>query len=91
MRKATLHNEAQMQKVVGGGGGGGVRVVVERAGDVIPKIVGVVGGGGGGGEIVFPKVCPSCGGETIKEEGMIVVYFVLMYFFLYLHCIYIII
>lgn len=45
-------------------------VIVERAGEVIPYIVGVVPALRDGSEkkIHFPKNCPSCGEELIKPE-----------------------
>jgi DNA ligase (NAD+) len=49
----------------------GDTVIVERAGEVIPYIVGVVPDLRDGKEkkIHFPKKCPSCGDELIKPEG----------------------
>ena len=67
---ATLHNEDEiLRKDVRVGD----TVVVERAGDVIPHILGVdinkrpkknI-------EFVFPKNCPSCGSKTTKEYNEI--------------------
>lgn len=49
----------------------GDQVIVERAGDVIPYIVKAVDSLRNGSEtpIVFPKSCPSCTTELIKEEN----------------------
>jgi len=49
----------------------GDRVIVERAGDVIPYIVRSLSEMRTGTEtpIVFPRQCPVCGGEVIKVEG----------------------
>jgi DNA ligase (NAD+) len=46
-------------------------VIVERAGDVIPYIVGVDKSARTGNEkpIVFPKNCPSCGSPVVKLPG----------------------
>ena len=46
-------------------------VVVERAGDVIPKVVSFVPEGRKGMEFewVFPTECPSCGSKIIRLEG----------------------
>ncbi len=48
----------------------GDTVIVERAGEVIPYIVGVVADLRDGSEkkIHFPKTCPSCGSELIRPE-----------------------
>ena len=48
----------------------GDTVIVERAGEVIPYIVGVVADLRDGNEkkIHFPKHCPSCGNDLIKTE-----------------------
>ena len=45
----------------------GDRVLIERAGDVIPKVVRVLESFNGL-EIVPPKFCPSCHGEILKDE-----------------------
>ena len=64
---ATLHNEDQVQvKDVRLGD----MVVVRKAGDVIPEVVGPVPGGGTGRRRRrawrFPTVCPSCGGPLVR-------------------------
>lgn len=48
----------------------GDTVIVERAGEVIPYILGVVADLRDGSEktIHFPKACPSCGSELIRPE-----------------------
>ena len=60
---ATLHNFDEIKRL-------GVRVgdtvIVERAGEVIPKIIKVVEHKGQE-EILPPAVCPSCGGPVYKE------------------------
>ena len=61
--RATLHNAGFMQRnqiTIG------TKISVRKAGKIIPKVTGVVSGGG---EPDFPDICPSCGGETILEEG----------------------
>jgi DNA ligase (NAD+) len=49
----------------------GDTVTVERAGDVIPYVVGVVHAARTGREIVFemPAHCPACGSAVIREAG----------------------
>ena len=65
---ATLHNEDEVaRKDVRIGD----TVVVRRAGDVIPEIVGPVTSKRTGKEKKFkmPKKCPSCGSDIVREEG----------------------
>jgi DNA ligase (NAD+) len=64
---ATLHNFDEVARL---GLKIGDRVVIERAGEVIPKVVKVVPGSRTGGErdIVPPKACPACGSELFKDE-----------------------
>ena len=70
IRHATLHNfdEIRRLKVKEGD-----RVLIERAGDVIPKIVKVVETKGRK-EFVIPKSCPVCKGRVIKEKEEDVAY-----------------
>ena len=76
VRLATLHNEDQVRlKDVRPGD----LVIVHKAGDVIPEVVGpVLGpdtgeGDGSGGERpppwTFPTTCPSCGGPLTRLPG----------------------
>src|SRR5260370_9300346 len=64
--RATLHNEDEIGRL---GVEIGDRVLVERSGDVIPKVVRVVREGGGRRTMRMPKHCPECGGEIVREEG----------------------
>ncbi|MBI4218022.1 MAG: NAD-dependent DNA ligase LigA [Elusimicrobia bacterium] len=50
------------------------QVLIERAGDVIPKVVRVVTRSKSGRKIVPPKKCPSCEGEVIREKEEEVAY-----------------
>lgn len=66
--QAALHNEEDVHRKdirIGD------RVVVQRAGEVIPEIVGPVASRRTGSERVFsmPTRCPVCGSEVIKPTG----------------------
>jgi DNA ligase (NAD+) len=66
--RATLHNEEDInRKQIREGD----VVVVQRAGDVIPQIVGPAGGvhQPGTKEFRMPKNCPLCGTRVVKPEG----------------------
>jgi DNA ligase (NAD+) len=65
---ATLHNEEQVRaKDVRIGD----TVVVRRAGDVIPEVIGPVLSGRTGDEVVWsmPDECPFCGHPIVRPEG----------------------
>ena len=67
---ATLHNEDEIARK-------GVRVgdtvIVQRAGDVIPQIVGVVADKPRGPEdFKFPEICPVCGAHAVRPEGEVI-------------------
>lgn len=67
--RATLHNEDEITRL---GLKIGDYVSVERGGDVIPKITHVIDDKQhprGSTEIVFPKQCPRCGEDVVREEG----------------------
>ena len=70
---ATLHNFDEIGRL---GVKIGDRIVLERAGDVIPKVIRVVKGMRTGKEKKFqvPDLCPSCGGKVIKEKEEEVAY-----------------
>jgi DNA ligase (NAD+) len=66
--RATLHNEEDInRKQIREGD----IVIVQRAGDVIPQIVGPAGGvhQPGTKEFRMPRSCPLCGTEVVKPEG----------------------
>ena len=66
--RASLHNEDEIaRKDIREGD----RVVVQRAGDVIPQIVQVVDADrkGRGKPFKMPDRCPVCGSHAIREEG----------------------
>ncbi len=63
---STLHNEDEIARL---GLQIGDTVLVERAGDVIPKVVRVVSQGADRRPFHMPKVCPVCGGDVVRAEG----------------------
>jgi len=64
--RATLHNEDEIARL---GVEIGDQVLIERSGDVIPKVVRVVQQGKDRRPFRMPKHCPVCGGEIVREEG----------------------
>jgi DNA ligase (NAD+) len=63
---ATLHNEDEIERL---GLHIGDTVIIERSGDVIPKVVRVVKEGCERKPFKMPARCPVCGGEVIRAEG----------------------
>ncbi|MFZ2356836.1 MAG: NAD-dependent DNA ligase LigA [Candidatus Omnitrophota bacterium] len=70
IRNATLHNFDEIKRL---NIKEGDRVLIERAGDVIPKVVKVVASLGRK-SFQIPKVCPECLGKVIKEKEEDVAY-----------------
>ncbi len=66
IRHATLHNEDEIERL---GLQINDRVLLERGGDVIPKIVRVVSRAPDRREFVVPDQCPVCKGEVYRPEG----------------------
>ncbi len=64
--RATLHNEDEIARL---GLQIGDTVIVERSGDVIPKVVRVKMQGTHRKPFRMPKACPVCGGRIVREEG----------------------
>lgn len=64
--RATLHNEDEIARL---GLQIGDEVVIERSGDVIPKVVRVRTQGTHRRPFRIPKHCPVCGGRVVREEG----------------------
>jgi DNA ligase (NAD+) len=71
IRNATLHNidEIRRRDIRVGD-----TVVIQRAGDVIPDVVGPVVEARDGSEVVWemPPTCPACGTEAVREPGEVV-------------------
>jgi DNA ligase (NAD+) len=63
--RATLHNEDEIARL---GVQVGDEVLVERSGDVIPKVVRVTREGETRQPFQMPKHCPVCGGNIVREE-----------------------
>ncbi|MFH1248041.1 MAG: NAD-dependent DNA ligase LigA [Candidatus Omnitrophota bacterium] len=70
IRHATLHNFDEIKRLKVREGD---RVLIERAGDVIPKVVKVVEHKGKK-EFRVPNVCPACKGKVVKEKEEDVAY-----------------
>jgi DNA ligase (NAD+) len=66
IRNATLHNEDELERL---GVWIGDRVLIERGGDVIPKVVRIVSQAEDRRKFVMPDRCPVCGGEVYRPEG----------------------
>ncbi|MBP7656041.1 MAG: NAD-dependent DNA ligase LigA [Pseudoxanthomonas sp.] len=66
--RATLHNADQVARLDVRNGD---TVIVRRAGDVIPEVVGVVAERRPDGTVPWrmPTQCPVCGSEIVREEG----------------------
>ena len=79
VQNATLHNEDYIRGIGNDGspirGGADIRigdiVTVQRAGDVIPQVLGVLleKRPKSAKPYEFPRVCPACGSHAVREEG----------------------
>jgi DNA ligase (NAD+) len=67
--RSTLHNEDEIARL---GVAAGDTVLVERSGDVIPKVVKVVRQGEPRTPFQMPAECPVCGSSISRPEGEVV-------------------
>lgn len=70
--RATLHNADEIERLdvrVGD------TVLVEKAGEIIPKVVSVVTElrPKGARRFRYPAICPSCGADLVREEGEVAI------------------
>ena len=64
--RATLHNQDFIsEKDIRIGD----RVIIRKAGDIIPEVLEVVSHKENSEKYVMPGICPSCGSETVREDG----------------------
>ncbi len=66
VKRSTLHNADEIARL---GLAAGDRVLIKRAGDVIPKVVRVLKKGKNRKRFAPPKNCPSCGGKVLRRQG----------------------
>ncbi|MBL8236246.1 MAG: NAD-dependent DNA ligase LigA [Bryobacterales bacterium] len=67
--RSTLHNEDEIARL---GLAEGDTVVVERSGDVIPKVIRVVAHGTDRRLFTMPAACPVCQGHVVRPEGEVI-------------------
>ncbi len=67
VKRATLHNVDELERL---GIKIGDRVMIQKAGEIIPQVMRVVEGRRDGSEcaIDIPKLCPACGSELVRLE-----------------------
>lgn len=66
---ATLHNFDEIARL---GLKEGDSVLIERAGEVIPKVVSVISSPENAKEILPPSVCPACGSKVFREDDEVI-------------------
>ena len=67
VKRASLHNWDQVERL---GLGPGDRVLIEKAGEIIPQVLSVVESASDE-QFPRPTQCPSCGHELVREEGRV--------------------
>lgn len=64
--RATLHNQDFInEKDIRIGD----RVIIRKAGDIIPEVLSVVSHAENSEPYIMPDVCPSCSSKTVREDG----------------------
>ena len=64
--RATLHNQDFIsEKDIRIGD----KVIIRKAGDIIPEVLEVVSHTENSEKYIMPHICPSCGSETVREDG----------------------
>jgi DNA ligase (NAD+) len=73
VKRATLHNANEIIRLDLHEGD---TVLVEKGGEIIPKIIAVntVKRRSGAAPVIYPEVCPECGSNLIRKEGEAVHY-----------------
>ncbi len=73
VKRATLHNANEIERLDLHAGD---TVLVEKGGEIIPKIIAVntLKRQPGAQKIIYPNTCPECGTQLIREEGEVAFY-----------------
>lgn len=68
VKRATLHNANEIIRL---GLHEGDTVLVEKGGEIIPKIIAVntIKRQSGAAPVIYPDLCPECGSNLIRQEG----------------------